>query len=166
VPPHLPYGFPLYAPPPPSPPTTRVHHPPLLPVLTCPPPTLTCCPACTSPGSIDLGDLSRLVDAAASLTSADDVTLQDILETLDVPERYEGKRVGCRGQHILRHMERRREQQQQQQQQVDSVSLLSSPFVTPQGQPAVNPSIPTGVHHKPVSLSLVTPAGPRRCWSC
>lgn len=44
------------------------------------------CPA----GSIDLGDLSRLVDAAASLTSADDVTLQDILETLDVPERCGG----------------------------------------------------------------------------
>jgi hypothetical protein len=47
---------------------------------------LSSCPA----GSIDLGDLSRLVDAAASLTSADDVTLQDILETLDVPERWEG----------------------------------------------------------------------------
>jgi hypothetical protein len=29
------------------------------------------------------------VDAAASLTSADDVTLQDILETLDVPHRWE-----------------------------------------------------------------------------
>lgn len=50
---------------------------PLLPFL---------CPRAPA-GSIDLGDLSRLVDAAASLTSADDVTLQDILETLDVPER-------------------------------------------------------------------------------
>jgi len=44
------------------------------------------CVACA--GSIDLNDLSRLVDAAASLTSADDVTLQDILETLDVPTRW------------------------------------------------------------------------------
>lgn len=48
-----------------------------------------CMCVCVHPsGSIDLGDLSRLVDAAASLTSADDVTLQDILETLDVPERW------------------------------------------------------------------------------
>lgn len=58
-------------------PFSMPHTLPLLPFL-CP-----CAPA----GSIDLGDLSRLVDAAASLTSADDVTLQDILETLDVPER-------------------------------------------------------------------------------
>lgn len=43
---------------------------------------------CWCAGSIDLNDLSRLVDAAASLTSADDVTLQDILETLDVPTRW------------------------------------------------------------------------------
>ncbi|WIA37624.1 hypothetical protein OEZ86_014525 [Tetradesmus obliquus] len=38
-------------------------------------------------GSIDLNDLSRLVDAAASLTSADDVTLQGVLEQLAVPAR-------------------------------------------------------------------------------
>ncbi|KAF8065961.1 lon protease [Scenedesmus sp. PABB004] len=38
-------------------------------------------------GSIDLNDLSRLVDAAASLTSADDVTLQGVLECLHVPTR-------------------------------------------------------------------------------
>ncbi|KAF6254413.1 Lon protease C-terminal proteolytic domain-containing protein [Scenedesmus sp. NREL 46B-D3] len=38
-------------------------------------------------GSIDLNDLSRLVDAAASLTSADDATLQGILEMLHVPTR-------------------------------------------------------------------------------
>ncbi|KAG2447753.1 hypothetical protein HYH02_007211 [Chlamydomonas schloesseri] len=38
-------------------------------------------------GSIDLQDMSRLVDAAASLTSADDTTLQSVLETLNVPER-------------------------------------------------------------------------------
>ena len=38
-------------------------------------------------GSIDLNDLSRLVDAAASLTSADDATLQGILDTLSVPQR-------------------------------------------------------------------------------
>ncbi|KAG2430217.1 hypothetical protein HXX76_010316 [Chlamydomonas incerta] len=38
-------------------------------------------------GSIDLQDMSRLVDAAASLTSADDTTLQTVLETLNVPER-------------------------------------------------------------------------------
>eukprot|EP00879_Flechtneria_rotunda_P013415 GHRR01014005.1.p1 GENE.GHRR01014005.1~~GHRR01014005.1.p1 ORF type:complete len:539 (+),score=198.08 GHRR01014005.1:193-1809(+) len=38
-------------------------------------------------GSIDLNDLSRLVDAAASLTSGDDVTLQGILECLQVPTR-------------------------------------------------------------------------------
>ena len=38
-------------------------------------------------GSIDLNDLSRLVDAAASLTSADDATLQGILEQLDVPKK-------------------------------------------------------------------------------
>eukprot|EP00955_Chlamydomonas_euryale_P071921 361243-Chlamydomonas_euryale.AAC.2 len=31
--------------------------------------------------------MSRLVDAAASLTSADETRLQRILETLDVPER-------------------------------------------------------------------------------
>jgi hypothetical protein len=43
--------------------------------------------ACSAAGSIDLNDLSRLVDAAASLTSADDVTLQGILETLHVPTR-------------------------------------------------------------------------------
>jgi Lon-like ATP-dependent protease len=39
------------------------------------------------PGNIDLNDLSRLVDAAASLTSADDVTLQRVLECLHVPTR-------------------------------------------------------------------------------
>lgn len=38
-------------------------------------------------GSIDLNDLSRLVDAAASLTSADDATLQKVLECLNVPAR-------------------------------------------------------------------------------
>ncbi|GFR50901.1 hypothetical protein Agub_g13195 [Astrephomene gubernaculifera] len=38
-------------------------------------------------GSIDLQDMSRLVDAAASLTSADDATLQGVLEALSVPER-------------------------------------------------------------------------------
>ncbi|GLC44772.1 hypothetical protein PLESTB_001216500 [Pleodorina starrii] len=38
-------------------------------------------------GSIDLQDMSRLVDAAASLTSADDATLQGVLEQLNVPER-------------------------------------------------------------------------------
>jgi len=38
-------------------------------------------------GSIDLQDMSRLVDAAASLTSADDATLQGVLETLSVPDR-------------------------------------------------------------------------------
>jgi Lon-like ATP-dependent protease len=48
---------------------------------------MLCCCACRSAGSIDLNDLSRLVDAAASLTSADDVTLQGILETLHVPTR-------------------------------------------------------------------------------
>lgn len=31
--------------------------------------------------------MSRLVDAAASLTSADDVTLQGVLDQLSVPER-------------------------------------------------------------------------------
>jgi hypothetical protein len=39
-------------------------------------------------GSIDLQDMSRLVDAAASLTSADEVTLQGVLALLSVPERY------------------------------------------------------------------------------
>ncbi|PNH10234.1 Lon protease, mitochondrial [Tetrabaena socialis] len=38
-------------------------------------------------GSLDLQDLSRLVDAAASLTSADDSTLQGVLEQLSVPDR-------------------------------------------------------------------------------
>lgn len=38
-------------------------------------------------GSLDLQDMSRLVDAAASLTSADDVKLQSILEQLNVPDR-------------------------------------------------------------------------------
>mmetsp|Transcript_22464 Transcript_22464/g.62033 ORF Transcript_22464/g.62033 Transcript_22464/m.62033 type:complete len:1027 (-) Transcript_22464:288-3368(-) len=38
-------------------------------------------------GSIDLQDMSRLVDAAASLTSGDDVVHQAILEQLSVPER-------------------------------------------------------------------------------
>lgn len=38
-------------------------------------------------GSLDLQDMSRLVDAAASLTSADDAKLQSILEQLDVPDR-------------------------------------------------------------------------------
>ncbi|GIL92222.1 hypothetical protein Vretimale_18475 [Volvox reticuliferus] len=38
-------------------------------------------------GSIDLQDMSRLVDAAASLTSADDATLQGVLEQLNVPDR-------------------------------------------------------------------------------
>lgn len=38
-------------------------------------------------GSIDLQDMSRLVDAAASLTSADDAKLQSLLEELDVPSR-------------------------------------------------------------------------------
>jgi Lon-like ATP-dependent protease len=31
--------------------------------------------------------MSRLVDAAASLTSGDDATLQAVLEQLNVPER-------------------------------------------------------------------------------
>lgn len=44
-------------------------------------------PAVCTAGSIDLNDLSRLVDAAASLTSADDVTLQGVLEQLAVPAR-------------------------------------------------------------------------------
>jgi hypothetical protein len=39
-------------------------------------------------GSIDLQDMSRLVDAAASLTSADESTLQGVLAQLSVPERY------------------------------------------------------------------------------
>ncbi|KAG2492403.1 hypothetical protein HYH03_009349 [Edaphochlamys debaryana] len=38
-------------------------------------------------GSIDLQDMSRLVDAAASLTSADEATLQGVLEQLSVPDR-------------------------------------------------------------------------------
>ncbi|GAX85453.1 hypothetical protein CEUSTIGMA_g12869.t1 [Chlamydomonas eustigma] len=38
-------------------------------------------------GSIDLQDMSRLVDAAASLTSADDAKLQSILEEVNVPDR-------------------------------------------------------------------------------
>ena len=38
-------------------------------------------------GSIDLQDMSRLVDAAASLTSADDAKLQSLLEELNVPDR-------------------------------------------------------------------------------
>ncbi|KAJ9508111.1 hypothetical protein QJQ45_021406, partial [Haematococcus lacustris] len=39
-------------------------------------------------GSLDLQDMSRLVDAAASLTSADDTTLQTlVLQQLNVPER-------------------------------------------------------------------------------
>jgi Lon-like ATP-dependent protease len=33
--------------------------------------------------------MSRLVDAAASLTSADDAKLQSILEQLNVPDRCE-----------------------------------------------------------------------------
>jgi Lon-like ATP-dependent protease len=41
----------------------------------------------TAAGSIDLQDMSRLVDAAASLTSGDDVVHQAILEQLSVPER-------------------------------------------------------------------------------
>jgi hypothetical protein len=32
-------------------------------------------------------DMSRLVDIAASLTSADEATLQEVLEKLVVPER-------------------------------------------------------------------------------
>lgn len=44
-------------------------------------------------GSIDLQDMSRLVDAAASLTSADDQTLQQVLEQLSVPERCAGARA-------------------------------------------------------------------------
>lgn len=39
-------------------------------------------------GSIDLQDISRLVDAAASLTSANEETLQGVLEQLVVPERW------------------------------------------------------------------------------
>lgn len=38
-------------------------------------------------GSIDLQDTSRLLDAAASLTSADDAKLQSLLEELSVPNR-------------------------------------------------------------------------------
>jgi ATP-dependent Lon protease len=45
------------------------------------------CPCCCAAGSIDLNDTSRLIDAAASLTSAEDTVLQGILETLSVPER-------------------------------------------------------------------------------
>ena len=42
----------------------------------------------TAAGSIDLQDMSRLVDAAASLTSGDDVVHQAILEQLSVPEGW------------------------------------------------------------------------------
>lgn len=45
-------------------------------------PCLCCCA-----GSIDLNEQSRLIDAAASLTSADEASLQKVLETLSVPER-------------------------------------------------------------------------------
>ena len=41
----------------------------------------------TLTGAVDLNDLSRLVDAAASLTSASEAALQALLETLDVPQR-------------------------------------------------------------------------------
>ena len=44
----------------------------------------------TLTGAIDLNDLSRLVDAAAALTSANEGALQELLETLDVPQRCGG----------------------------------------------------------------------------
>ena len=52
---------------------------------------------CTEGGSIDLQDMSRLVDAAASLTSTDDVKLQSILEQISVPDRWGGKVAGAQG---------------------------------------------------------------------
>lgn len=51
-----------------------------------------------SGGSIDLQDMSRLVDAAASLTSADDVKLQSILEQINVPDRWDWGNMGSWGE--------------------------------------------------------------------
>ena len=42
--------------------------------------------------------MSRLVDAAASLTSADDVKLQSILEQISVPDRWGVRWQGRREQ--------------------------------------------------------------------